>query len=351
MKLVSRFEADLLNILRFFLGRVPAEQALPLVVAKRPPPPCLSRAAVELVQDSLAKGCVLWLVRAGGWRRERHLREAAVVPGRLWERTPPQQMALSFSAHTLHYLIWITACDPVEEPPQPATTERTIADLFLLYLVYRSLRETKISQDLRRPPFSSNPLCRLAYPGDFEEEPVDFTPWTTGVGGCVLEAVQPELARRWLTVERSKARIETWSEMQALGQAQESVLTAFLAALETAGRRDLARFLLACAAKLLTEDARPDFWVGGLASPGVRMAERAATHRAALTFLHGFNRLQQWSRAAQHVGYLDEDYAASQLWKADWEQGQGDILHSRSRNIIQQLEPFALSSTEMRGES
>src|SRR6516162_3110461 len=61
MKTVSRFEANLLRILRSFLQRAPLERALPLVMEPSDRPPCLSRAVVELVQDHLRKGCV-WLL-------------------------------------------------------------------------------------------------------------------------------------------------------------------------------------------------------------------------------------------------------------------------------------------------
>ena len=63
---VSRFEASLLRILRFFFHQVPAEEAVPLVRASQNRPPCLSPAAVHLVRDTLSKGCVLYLVHAGG---------------------------------------------------------------------------------------------------------------------------------------------------------------------------------------------------------------------------------------------------------------------------------------------
>jgi len=47
---VSRFEADLLRVVRFFFGRVPAEQALPIIGTRRERPRCLGRVAVELAQ-------------------------------------------------------------------------------------------------------------------------------------------------------------------------------------------------------------------------------------------------------------------------------------------------------------
>src|SRR5438477_11794286 len=76
---VSRFEANLLDILRFFLRRMALERVQKRIIEECPRPKCLSRAAVRLAEDMLAKGCVSLLARAGGWRRERYLRGAGVV--------------------------------------------------------------------------------------------------------------------------------------------------------------------------------------------------------------------------------------------------------------------------------
>ena len=63
MKSVSRFEANLLRVLRFLLGREPAARAWSLLEQRLPAPTCLSRPAIELVKDHLAKGCVAILAR------------------------------------------------------------------------------------------------------------------------------------------------------------------------------------------------------------------------------------------------------------------------------------------------
>src|SRR5262249_21694665 len=132
---VSRFEADLLHLLYFFLRRLPREQGVPLLMARCERPRCLSRAAVELVQDALAKGCTVLLARAGGWRRERHLRQDRTVEGRLWERTPPGELGLSFSGHSLDFLMWATAAKVTDSKQawQPPEEGWTTGDLLLLY--------------------------------------------------------------------------------------------------------------------------------------------------------------------------------------------------------------------------
>jgi hypothetical protein len=156
----------------------------------------------------------------------------------------------------------------------------------------------------------------------------------------VLEALQHDLADRWIHVESSKERIADPHGMRALGQAQDRALTAFLDAVEQAGRLDLARFLLRAAAFLLGPHAHASMWTGALQTAGLRLADRAATYQAATTFLRHLERLQTWERRARTVGYFDEGYHAAQLWKADWEQYDGDTLHARAQAIIHQLDPM-----------
>ncbi len=350
MQTVTRFEANLLRLLYYFLGREPAETALALVEDRAAPPPCLGRAAVRLVKEALAKGCVSLLARRGGWRVERHLRGDRVVEGRLWQRTPPAELGLTFSRHTLEFLIWITAARPGDDESawRPDEEELTAGDRILLYFAHQGLREAAPSlgaADLRRrQPFARHGLCRLAYPEDHTAAPADaapnFAPWTNGVGAAMLEALQAELAARWIEVEGAKSRITGWQAMRDLGRAQERVLTAFLDAVERAGRLDLARFLLRAAHELVGEHANAAMWVGGLAGAGQRLADRAAAYQSASALLRQMPRLQSWERRARTVGYFDEGYQASQLWKADWEQYDGDALHDRALAIVRQLDPM-----------
>jgi hypothetical protein len=349
MQTVSRFEANLLGLLYYFLGREPAERGLPLVEERVAEPTCLGRGAVRLVQDALAKGCVHLLATRGGWRRERFLRGGKAVEGRLWQRTTPADLGFRFTRHTLEFLIWVTAYRPGDREPrwQPSAKELTPADLLLLYFAHQGLREAADSvgaADLRRrPPLAQHGLCWLAYPEDYAAAPAaarpDFGPWTAGPGAAMLEALQPELEARWVAVEASKARVTDPAAMRALGQSQERVLTALLNAAEAAGRRDLARFLMRAAARVLGPHTHADMWVGALRLGGLRLADRAATYQAAAAFLRQLERLEAWERWARGVGYFDEEYAAAQLWKADWEQAQGGAVCERARAVVRQTDP------------
>src|SRR5947209_422823 len=350
MQSVSRFEANLLRLLYYFLRREPPERALPLVEQRLAPPRCLSRPAVRLVQDALAKGCPFLLAHRGGWRDERYLRNGRPVQGRLWERTPPAELGLSFSRHTLAFLIWITSARPGDKEGgwQPPEDQLTPADLLVLFFAHEGLRETAEGLGagaLRlRAPFARHGLCWLAYPEDYGKAPAnvrpDFAPWTNGLGACMLEAMQTDLVHRWVQVEGSKERISDPQQMRALGQAQDRVLTAFLDAVEQAGRLDLARFLLRAAAVLLGPHAQAGMWTDALQLGGLRLADRSATYQSATALLRHLGRLQTWERRARTVGYFDEGYAASQLWKSDWDQYEGDTLHARAQAIIRQLDPM-----------
>src|SRR5262249_23838509 len=232
MKSVSRFEANLLRILSFFLGRAPYEQVQPFLDGKRDRPKCLSADAVGLVQDALAKGCTLLLAQRGGWRHERFLRgdrklgQEKAVEGRLWERTKPEELGLRFSKNSLDFLLWITATKPTEASDawKPVEKRFTVSDYWLFHLAHEALRGSPTGAALvQRWPFHTNALSWLLYPGDFTQTPVDATPdlsvWTQGLGSCMVEVLQ-ELAERWVQIEVGKAQITDWQRMRSLGQAQ-----------------------------------------------------------------------------------------------------------------------------------
>jgi len=363
-KSVSRFEANLLRILRFFLKQVPAEQALRLVHDRMDRPKCLNAVAVELVRDSLAKGCVLYLVRAGAWKRDRFLRGGEPKFGRLWERSPVERLTLSFSKHALDFLIWVTTARAKDERPVWQTDDKnlTVADRLLFFLAYEAMRsDPDLAAALRTSAtFGENALIWLAHPNDFAGEkppPVpSFDVWLTEPGSFVLEALQPVLEHRWLEIERTKGQIGDWAQLGQQGLVQGRVIDAFTRAVDAAGRRDLVRFLLAVMSRVLaTPDMAPTFWTGGLQGSGPpRLADRLETQRNALALLRHMGRLREWERAARRSSYMDEDYAANKFWLGEWERfgptptpGREDretfsVFADRAERVLQQLEPLRI---------
>ena len=351
---VSRYEYNLLRILRFLLGYMPADQAQSLLkTSLQPAPPCLTKTCVRLVRDTLSKAAVLHLVRAGGWRRDRFLRGMQPVEGRVWERIPLENRELSFSKHTLSFLMWLTSeklTDTKQEWDAPPS-ELTAGDELFFAMAFDALRQVPDVLPIiaSKNAFEMNPLCWIQNPADLASgsEPVlpNFAPWMTGARAVILECLQPVLTQRWIRSERSKGQIGDWTRMRQQGRAELAMLTSFLKVAETKGRTDLAQFVLRTATVILgNADLAPSFWIGGLQGTGpLRLADRLDTQRSALSLLRQMETLRTWDRNARAVGYFDEGYEASQLWKADWEKARGDEITARAKRILDQLEPLKTS--------
>jgi hypothetical protein len=345
---VSRFEYNLLRLLPFALGHMPPEQASNYLTAKLPCPPCLSEPAVRIAEDTIAKALVLHLVRAGGWRRESHLRNGKPTAGRVWERIPLAERELAFSKHPLAFMMWLTAekvTDTKEPWDVPAGALTPADELFFAVAFDNLTAEPNVAAVLaEKRAFRDNPLCRLTRPTDFpaDDPPPQFDPLTSGVRAVIVECLNPELAGRWVKSERGRGEIADWRQMRTSGIALNRTLTDFLAGCGKANRPDLARFVLTAARAILNQPGlTPQYWTGGLHGQGPpRLAERLETQRAAVVVPRHMATLQGWDRKARGVGYWDDDYAANQLWKEDYEAANGDTLAATAHRILEQLEPL-----------
>ncbi|WP_439628386.1 hypothetical protein [Gemmata sp.] len=346
---VSKFEFNLLRILRFVVGHFPADQGMQLVRAAVTRPECLSAGAVDLVKDTLAKACVLFLVKQGAWRNDKYLREGSPVQGRVWDRVPLDERGLTFSRPVLEFLQWATAekVNDTKAPWDAAPAALTPADEFFFWLAFDA---TRADPDLlaalrRKDAFRTNALCWITCPGDMAEgdeaAPPDFAPLFEGQRAVILECLQRHLEHRWVRSERMKGQIGDWKRMRQQGRAEFAALQAFLKAAHAAKRTDLARFVLRTNAALFTSELTPVFWTGGLQGSGPpRLADRLDTQRAALAVPRQMDVLDAWQREALNVGYFDEGYQANQMWKADWEAANGTRIAARAHAAVEMLEPL-----------
>lgn len=328
----------MLRCARAIVVRPNPDHARAFVKLKFEEPPCLAADAVSLLTDTLSKGVTLLLAREG-WRHERFLRADQPRTGRLWQRTPPGELGLFFSAQSLALLCWLTAADV--ETPVPAMEEPvTEGDALFGFLTYRLFRETDLGKPLRKR-LRGSVLCRLFFPADFTAPaPTDWLHWTTGVRGAIIESLERSLALRWIEIETGKRSIAEPNHILTVASGQDATLSGWLGACEQAKRWDLARFLLRAGSKLLTEGAIAAHWTGALKVKGLALAERTNLFRAALVFLKHWRRLAEWTGQARAIGYFDEGYAAAQLWKADWENVRGDDLTRTADNILREIEPL-----------
>lgn len=343
MRAVSRFEAHLLRVLHALFHRAPLEQVLPGLLKPPSRPRCLSRDAVELVQDTLAKGCVQFLARRG-WMRERFLRNGSIATGRLWERTPPTELGLAFSPHTLEFLLQLASGTLGKIVPK--ATELTIGDRLLLVLSFDLLRAHEPGEAMSQTwlPLHQDGLCRLAFLEELAEGSrrfrIDWLPWMTGIGASILESLQGWLADRWTQLERKKETLGTPARLRKIGVTQQRVHGEFLDALESVQRRDLARCFLLAGQRLLQDRPTSRKWIRNLDLRKERIADRLGIYHDVFAFLRQLERLATWQQQALGVGYFDEGYAASQLWKADWERHGGDAFMETARAILREVEPL-----------
>ncbi len=349
---VSKFEFALLRILRFLVGHFPPDQGLQLVRNAITRPECLSADAVTLVKDTLGKATVLFLTRAGGWRNDKYLRNGLPTGGRGWERIPLDERTLEFSRPVLDFLFWLTA-EKVQDAKtawDAAPKALTATDELFFAIAFDSLRSDPdvLAQLRRKDVFTRNPFCWLFAPQDVADldtnnkpQVPDFAPMFSGVRAALLECLQTELTKRAIRSERAKGQIADWKKMRQQGQAEYAALRAYLLSAEAAKRTDLARFVLRTNAAILQSDLTPMFWTSGLpgAAPA-RLADRLETQRAALAFPRQMELLDTWQQRARAVGYFDEDYQASQMWKTEWELLNGDRVNERARAAVEMLEPL-----------
>ena len=346
VKQVSRFEANLLQILQYLLRRGPDAKAFEWIRQTLEPPPCLSPTVVDLVKSTLARGTVAILTRSSGWWKERHLQGEAVVTGRLWERYAPAELGLSFSEAPLEFLIWLTAKNPdAEKLRWPKIRRQTIGDQLFFYLAYRQ---------------SCGPVSRKSWDGK-------------GYFGKMLFVGSPiRMALRWAPTQKTKSifrhglrglalpfwkhcsrNIRTdgwkWSEIKGIlstgiacknWRAEERTLDVFLTSLEQSHRPDLVRFLFPVLHELLPENANVQGWTEKLRATGIRLADCAETYRAALAVVRILGRLKRWRVRWRGVGYFDEHYASSQLWKSEWERWHGETLARRARVLLETVDTF-----------
>ncbi len=318
---VSTHEHELLTLARAIMGLgqyAPVEDLLRdrhINVPER-----LSPGAMHALRDILSKGAVLALARCGGWRRRRYVEGAQVRNARLWERHPPP--ALHFSPLCVHTLRWMLEQPLVKHGSKSLDLEQppTAADELFLYLCCRLVAGTPCAKTVgAQPLFRHSVLCWLGFPEMLGSAPPkltasDFAPLLAN-GGWLLEALQADLAHRWRRIEESKRLLFEPAELTALGATQEVVLSALFDALDAAGRRDLAGFLLEAARPLVQQPASR--WVEGL-SMTTALSARAGAARTAGAFLRALGRLARWDAEHRAVRFFDDGYESAQLLLSEW---------------------------------
>lgn len=350
MKSVTLFESNLLKILYAILSDSPTTnvgQVAYLIETEMPgrAPKKLTRSSIELIESALTKGCIKLLSKWGGWKRESFLRNGEAKPGKLWERSEPNQLGLRFSTITLDLLIWLTHAEIARHPLKwkpKRLSQLTLGDQFFQFLLIRAFRRSaKFTRICGHPVMMQNGLICLAFPNCVAQcKPKgvpDLAPWLEGPGSTVLESLQSPLAEYWLEIEHSKRTIVSAKKMRSLGEFQTQILKALVTAANNVRRADLYRFLLPTMSKLFSTHTKANDWMELLETQNQRIADRTATQLAALALPRTANLLNQNHQKNLLVSYIDDDYPSSQLWKSDWERFDGNHIVKQAEHIMKEV--------------
>lgn len=350
MSLVAASEAELLSIARAMVGELDVGAVAPLLRTHRPLAEKQGPTSMRLLERTLAAGAVLQLARRGGWRSKRQLCSGKVAAGRFWELHPDTR--LQFGPASVHVLHWMLknalALQPV--PPVQYSGPLTPADELVAYLACSLVTEAECGPALRQGKlFGRSALCWLGFPaqlGGKTGAPPDaerFAELLAGPSAPLVEALQDDLAARWVSLQRSQQHLTAPADLSRLADVQRRLLDAWLDAVEKAGRQDLALFLVDAGAHLLPPGVSGRHFVGKL-DGRAPLAERSQARRAAGAFLHVLVRLGGWAEQWKATPFFEDAYAAAQMMLKAWE-GFGDERLQRAQAVLRELETLDAGAT------
>lgn len=298
LPLVAASEGDLIATARLLVAPQRFDVWAQLCRSRKLPP-AWGETCEALLEDALRQA---WPTL---WRKN-------VAPDRdgkrVWERNP--MAPLHHSPASAALLRWLTA-SPFAAPPSAIDklTELPVAlgDHVLLYLALDAATGTPAQATMaRQPAFRASPLAWLGFAHLFEGAPPGFD-HLVAHGTAVVDALGPELAKRWEAVEISKRSMTAPDRLIALGGAQDATLTAFMRACEK--RRDLAAWVIDAAAPLLARDIAP---MPAQLDPNAPLSARLAARTAAGALVRGVQAWARWDSQHRGVRFIDDDYDRAQ---------------------------------------
>lgn len=328
---VTRAEGYVLTIARVAVGVIPPMDAMRLLVTSITPPAKLGPTAREALGDTLSRGAVLSLAKQGGWLKD--------GPLRLWERhsVPP----LAFTGNTVRLLSWVLTTPLAESDASPLLFKGpiTVAEDFLIAMLIDRLRGTGCDALLARQlSIRRLPITTLAHAALMAREvALDEIPqFEVPVLAPFIEGLRSLLARSWLAAERNKRDLTAPDMLSRMGKAQTDVLDGFFVAIDKAGRRDLATFLIDAATSWFAADRSADELTRSM-SADAPLRERTDARRRAAAMLRSLGRLREWDQEHRSVRFIDDGYALAQRLVVDWER-LGERGFTRAANLVIELD-------------
>ncbi len=343
---VSSSEFDLLSIVRAIVSGEGNSVAW-LLRRDRKMQPELSPQTHALAQEMLGKGVLLRLCQWGGWRKSRSLQGNEVLGGRLWERH--ESLSLMYTDYSLQLLVALTR-ETLEGSgslvfwASSSKKPLAIGDQLVACLALDAARASRCADVVARAKaIRRAPLCWLMHAdllGKVGKAPakIDFECLLSGPGAIVLEALGDELAKRWFAMERGKSLVREMTEMQGIGLGQSRTLECFLSMAQTAGREDLALFVIQAATLVHKERLGAEDYTAGLQKHKT-MRERSEAMVGAAAFLDALTPLSGWVQGKRSLRFFDDDYEAGQVFLEGFS-GLGNLAFEELQSLAGELRSF-----------
>ncbi len=336
MSAVTLQEAELLRLARAVVGLSSFGEVERLLGAQRAAPNALGPTAMTLLEETLARGVGLSLMRGGGWRQERKQR--------VWERAalPPMQ----FQASSFQLLQWMLKTPLAEAGNKalPGKNGQGWADEVLLALALTLVTDTHCERAFAlQPRVRQSALCWVMQPaalaraealGD-DGPAIALSPSSPLT--FLLETWQPTLARSWIRMEQAKGQAADPAELARIGRSQDAVLGALLKAADSAKRRDLLGFLVDAGAQTIHPKLKGDDYVRNL-TPTAPLRDRMDARKQSGALLKALGTLRAWDHEHRAVRFFEgEDYDKAQAMVAAWDV-LGDKGFREAERVLSELE-------------
>ncbi|MEZ4318478.1 MAG: hypothetical protein R3F61_13280 [Myxococcota bacterium] len=314
---VARSEGQLLTLARALVDGTHPAVIAPLLGDAQPLAPAIGPTAMGVLQDTLAKGTVLTLVRNSGWRVQRRPRGGELVEGRLWERHPAPALRFSkWSYQVLRMLVTnalVTECKAPRAPSAPGDGDRILA-----LLVARTL--VTLGYENALAAVEHEPLVQLAFPWWVQPVEVDWVGFLRE-RTWMIEGLHDLIAQAWIDAEREKLGTRSPGRLLAGSTRQAAVLHGYLDAITALGRPDLADVLMTVGEVLVPDPFAPVLSIVHRdLDPTASLRERTEATRASGPLLDALLRVQQLVAHDRTVRFFDDDYEATQERLKRWEQ-------------------------------
>ncbi|HXU00121.1 MAG TPA: hypothetical protein VN903_03975 [Polyangia bacterium] len=358
---VTAAEADLLQVARAVVGLCAWEAVEPLIGRGGARPAALHAPAGRLLEETLSRGLVQMLARRGGARPLQFLGSQGnpAAAGRLWQRREPP--VFRFTASSLALLRWLLGGNlrSVDVAPLRARPQ-TLADQLLVIFALDGLATLDgelgpahlsgalaAQEEVRGLPLAWLTACPVlavagATPPAAPAWASMFADEQAGGSTLALEALAPDLTRRWLAAARRKRAISAPALAVRIGTAEIAVLAAFMEAASRANRRDLALWIADTGGRLCARPLPVEALVGAL-DPQAPLSDRLAARRASGALLGALAQWTRWDGEHRNIGFLDDGHAAAQFLLARYEALASPAV-ANARAAQAELERLALGT-------